>query len=81
MAIWAALLALLFTSLGLAYAPLGRWTLVVGLAIAAIKAALVAWFFMQINRATALIRLTALMAFVFVAALFTFTFTDIATRF
>ncbi len=80
LAIWGALLVLLFASLGVAYAPLGIWTLPIGLLIAFIKAALVAWWFMQLGRASRLIQLTAATAFVFIASLFTFTFSDLFTR-
>lgn len=80
LAIWAALLALLAASLGLAYVPLGRWNFPLGIGIALAKAALVVWFFMQMNRASALIRLTAAAAFVFIAAMFAFTLSDLFTR-
>lgn len=80
LAIWAALLVLLFSSLGLAYVPLGVWNFPVGVGIAFIKAGLVAWFFMQVNRASTLTRLAAGLAFVFIAAMFTFTLTDLFTR-
>ena len=57
--VWLALLALMLASLGSAYLKLGPWNLAAGLAIATIKAALVAWLFMRLREAGALIRLVA----------------------
>jgi cytochrome c oxidase subunit 4 len=56
---WVALLALMLASLGSAYLKLGPWNMVAGLAIAAVKAALVAWLFMRLREAGPLIRLVA----------------------
>lgn len=80
LAVWVALLVLLFASLGLAYVPLGRWNSPLGIAIALVKAGLVAALFMNLARAGALIRLTAATGFLFVAILFLFTFSDLFTR-
>lgn len=56
---WLALIALMLASLGSAYLKLGPWNLVSGLAIAAIKVAIVAWLFMRLRDAGPLIRLVA----------------------
>ena len=56
---WVALLALMLASLGSAYLRLGAWNMVSGLAIATIKGTLVAWLFMRLREAGALIRLVA----------------------
>ena len=56
---WLMLLALMLASLGSAYLRLGPGNMVAGLAIAATKAALVAWLFMRLREAGALIRLAA----------------------
>ena len=56
---WIALLALMLTSLGSAYLKLGPWNMVSGLAIAAIKAAIVAWLFMRLRESGPLIRVVA----------------------
>ena len=80
-ALWAALLVLLFGSLGLAYVPLGRWNFPIGLAIAAAKAALVTIFFMSLRRAPGLILLVVAAGCLLVAVLFTLTFADLFTRF
>ena len=57
--VWIALLVLMSSSLGSAYLKLGAFNMVAGLAIAAIKAALVAWLFMRLREAGPLIRLVA----------------------
>lgn len=80
LATWAALLALMLTSLGSAYLPLGPWNLVVGLAIAALKSALVLWIFMGLVRAPATLRLAAGVGFATLALLFTLSGVDYATR-
>ena len=54
---WLALLALMSASLGSAYLKLGPWNMVAGLAIAAIKGAIVAWLFMRLRDGGPLIRL------------------------
>lgn len=59
---WAGLLALMFASLVSAYVPLGTGNLVAGLAIAAVKAALVAAIFMELLREQVLVRLAACFA-------------------
>ncbi len=54
---WAALLMLMLLSLGSAYLKLGAWNMVAGLAIAAVKAAIVVWWFMRMRDAGPLTRL------------------------
>jgi cytochrome c oxidase subunit 4 len=56
---WLVLLVLMLASLGSAYLKLGAWNMVSGLVIATIKGALVAWLFMRLREAGALIRLVA----------------------
>ncbi|MBW8758744.1 MAG: cytochrome C oxidase subunit IV family protein [Burkholderiales bacterium] len=56
---WVALLLLMLTSLGSAYAKLGPWNMVAGLVIAGVKGGIVAWLFMRLREAGALIRLAA----------------------
>jgi cytochrome c oxidase subunit 4 len=73
--VWLALLVLLFASLGSAYLPLGPLNLVAGLAIAALKIALIVRCFMHLNRSPAwsgMAALAALCALVLLAALTTF---------
>lgn len=79
--VWAVLLALVCGSVLVAYLPLGIWTFPLLVAIALIQSGLVAWFFMQVNRASALNRLTSATAFVFIAVMFAFTLADLFNRF
>ena len=58
-AAWIALLVLMLASLGSAYLKLGAWNMVAGLAIACVKAAIVAWLFMRLRESGPLIRLVA----------------------
>lgn len=55
-----ALLVLLAISVGTAHVPLGGWSSSVGLVIAAIKAGLVAWYFMHLRNESSLIRVLSL---------------------
>jgi cytochrome c oxidase subunit 4 len=56
---WVALLGLMLLSLASAYLNLGPWNVVAGLAIAAIKSAIVVWLFMRMRTSGPLIRLAA----------------------
>ena len=78
--IWAALLALLFTSLAVAYVPMGPWTSAAGIVIALVKAGLVVLLFMELASSKALIRLAAIASLVFIAALFSLTLADVLSR-
>ena len=79
-AAWVALLALMLTSLGSAYLPLGRWNLVICVAIAALKSSIVLWLFMGLVRAPATLRLAAGLGFAMLALLFALSGLDSATR-
>ena len=79
-AIWLALLILLFTSLGTAYIPLGRWNTFIGIAIAFVKAGLVAMLFMELSRARSLIRLAGAAGLLFVLVFFGLTTLDVWMR-
>lgn len=61
-AVWVALLVLLFSSLGSAWLHLGILNLVAGLAIAALKIALIVRWFMQLDRSPRWSVLAALVA-------------------
>ncbi|MGC2084736.1 MAG: cytochrome C oxidase subunit IV family protein [Bradyrhizobium sp.] len=78
--IWAALLALLLLSLGLAYVPMGRLTTAAGIIIAAVKSTLVLLLFMELVTSKSLVRLAAISGLVFVIAMFTLTLSDVLTR-
>jgi cytochrome c oxidase subunit 4 len=77
---WLALLALMLLSLGSAYLRLGTGNLVAGLVIAALKAAIVAWWFMHLRVASATLRTTALVALFMLALLSSLSGVDYATR-
>ena len=78
--IWAALLALLFSSLGFAYLPLGKVTTAAGIVIAFIKAALVVVLYMELAKSKALVWLAALSGIVFLATLFSLSLADVLSR-
>ncbi len=78
--VWFALTCLLLITLGAAYLPLGAGNLVVGLAIAIIKAALVVMLFMELFRAKALIRLAAGAGLFWLLFLFALTLSDVLAR-
>ena len=79
--IWAALLVLLGVTCVAAYIPLGTLNVVVGLSIAAIKASLVAFLFMNLKRSDALIRLAAAAGFFWLIVLFALTLSDFLMRY
>ena len=78
--VWAALLVLLAATVTSAYVPMGALNTVANLGIAAMKAALVAVFFMGLRRPDPLLRLAAAAALFWLAALFALTFSDVLTR-
>jgi len=78
--VWIALLALLAASTGSALLRLGTWNGPLGLAIAAVKAGLVLWFFMRLRSAHSLVRLVAMAGLLALAALFILSGSDYATR-
>ena len=77
----AALFLLLGATVGATYAPLGPFAPVVALGIAAIKAALVALFFMHVRYASPLVRLAAAAGLVWLTILMLLTAADFAIRY
>jgi cytochrome c oxidase subunit 4 len=77
---WVALLALMGASLGSAFIALGAGNFAVSLAIATVKAALVAWIFMQLRRAPPATRMVAMAGLLFLALLMSLSGFDYATR-
>lgn len=75
--VWLALVVLLGITFGAAHLPLGGFNVVVGLAIAGIKATLVIVIFMGLGRSAALIRLAAAAGVFWLVILFTLTLTDV----
>lgn len=77
---WIALLVLLVLTAGVAYVPLGWGNTFVSLAIALVKALLVAIVFMRLRRAPALLRVAAVVGALVLMVLFVLWGTDYATR-
>jgi cytochrome c oxidase subunit 4 len=78
--VWAALLALLLLSLGIAYVPMGRITMAAGIVIAAAKSTLVVLLFMELAQSRPLIRVVAISGLVFLIAMFALTLADVLAR-
>ena len=77
---WLALLALMTASLAGSYVPLGTGNLVLGLAIAVVKAGIVIAVFMGLLREALVVRLAAAVALATLALLFGLSSVDYATR-
>jgi cytochrome c oxidase subunit 4 len=77
---WLALMILLLVTAGVAYLRLGWINTAISLAIALVKALLVAIVFMKLRRAPALLRLAAVTGAVMLAVLFVLSTADYATR-
>ena len=78
--VWLALLALLALSCGSAYIAMGTWNAIANMAIALIKALLVAFFFMHLFKGGAAHRLVIIGALFTLALLVGLSATDYATR-
>lgn len=74
------LLALTAISWGIAHAPLGRAAIPVALAIAAIKAGVVAYWFMELPLASRPARIVAVVTIAFIAVLCAGTVGDLGLR-
>jgi cytochrome c oxidase subunit IV len=79
-AVWLCLMLLLLLTFGSAYLRLGIWNSVLNLAIAALKAGLVAIFFMRLGSSRGVIRIAAVAALFTLTLLFSLSGTDYATR-
>ncbi len=80
LAVWIGLLLLLLASVGYAYLPGGPAKLPVGLLIAAAKVALIAEIFMELRKASPLVRVAAAAGAFWLGLLFLFSFADFLTR-
>jgi cytochrome c oxidase subunit 4 len=78
--VFAALVALTFATVGLSFCHLGNWHTVIGLAIATIKAALVALFFMHLLHSQRLTWLALGAGLFWLAILMSLTLADYLTR-
>lgn len=77
---WLALITLLLSSLGSAYLSLGAFNPVLSIGIALFKSAIVVWLFMQMKKASALVRLAAASGLAMLTLLAGLTGVDYATR-
>jgi cytochrome c oxidase subunit 4 len=78
--VWLALMGLLGATITASYLLTGPASAITSLGIAAGKAALVFWFFMQLKNEKGLVRIFALGALVWLGILLTFTVVDYAAR-
>ncbi len=78
--VWLVLSGLLVATAALAYAPLGAAKIFVALGIAAAKAALVVWLFMELRSASPIIRIASAAGLFFLLVMFALTFADEMTR-
>ncbi len=78
--VWAGLMVLLGATLGYAYLPGAPGKVVSGLVIAGIKVALIGAVFMQLTKASGLVRIAAAAGIAWLSLLFLFSFADFLTR-
>ena len=78
--VWVGLMLLLGATFGYAYIPGAPLKFLSGLVIAAAKVALIAAIFMQLTKASALVRLAAVAGIAWLSLLFLFSFADFLTR-
>jgi cytochrome c oxidase subunit 4 len=78
--VWLALMVLLALTCGSAFIAMGEWNMIANMAIAAIKALLVALFFMHLKHARPAYRLVAVIALFTLGLLLGLSGTDYATR-
>ena len=78
--VWAALICLTWTTVGVSYIELGEWNVVVALVIALIKASLVAWIFMGVRFSSPMTRLFCIAGLVWLTIMIVITTGDYATR-
>ena len=76
----AALMVLLVATVGVSFLPLGKFGIVVAMAIAAAKVMLIAFFFMHLRYASRLTMLVAGAGLFWLTILFFFTFSDYLAR-
>ena len=74
--IFAALIILTATTVGVTYIDVGRFNLVIALLIAVTKATLVVLFFMHVKQSSALTKIFVVAGLFWMAILITLTFTD-----
>ena len=77
---WVAIISLLAVNAGLAFAPFGRAKPVIAFAVAGVQVVLVGLYFMRLDRASSLVRLTALAGGFWLLFLFVMAGADYFTR-
>lgn len=78
--VWTGLMILLGGTLGYAYLPNAPGKIVSGLLVAAAKAGLIALIFMQLGKASSIVRLASVVGLAWLSLLFLFSFSDFLTR-
>ena len=78
--VWATLIVLTWTTVGVSYIELGEWNVVVALGIALLKASLVAWIFMGVRFSTPMTRLFVVAGLIWLTIMIIITGGDYATR-
>lgn len=78
--VWLLLVLLLAITVGTAFLDLGPWNASINLAIAALKALLIACTFMHLARAATVLRLAAVLPLAILTILFVLTYGDYASR-
>jgi cytochrome c oxidase subunit 4 len=78
--VFLALITLTVTTVLVSKVELGEYNFVVAMTIAVIKASLVVWFFMHVNRSTSLTRLFVFAGLFWLAILLVFLLSDYTSR-
>lgn len=78
--VWAALLGLLLATVASTFLPLGAFRTAAALGFAAIKAALIAWFYMHLRQEGGLVRLAAATGIVWLLLMIGIMSADYLTR-
>jgi cytochrome c oxidase subunit IV len=78
--VWLACLTLLAATVGVSRLDLGPWNVVLNLTIAAAKAGLIVWFYMELREDRPLVRIFAIGGLFWVAILFGLGLSDWLTR-
>jgi cytochrome c oxidase subunit 4 len=78
--VWAALIVLTLSTVGLTYLDLGEWHTPVGVAIAVMKAVLIVLFFMHALESGKQVWMVIAVVVLFLAILYAFTLADYASR-
>lgn len=77
---WLALMVLLALTTASSFIPMGAWNTVANMGISCAKALLIALFFMHLRGAGALLRIAAITGLLWLAILFSLSWTDLGTR-